>query len=406
MGQVRWAGWTVAIATALVISGGQVVRADVQSDRPAAIVVYPDIDVDVSGGVDTVIRLTNTNQTTPILAWCFFVDANSHCSGGANDGHVCTANPGLCEGGFCVPGWQETDFRITLTASQPIEWLASQGLADGDLPLASGRCSRNPGRACGSDADCNPFPGGTCTQSNAGTRIPPVPEDPFEGELRCIAIDSNGVPVARNDLKGEGILETATTSNLDVASYNAIGIQSTGASSGATNELVIGPGSSGEYNGCPNYLILNHFFDDANDPVPNSQDTSVTTDLVLVPCSADYLRQIPGAAVVQYLVFNEFEQRFSTSQTVKCFQETQLCNIGGGQCGRSIFNVAVAGTLTGQTRLYPIGISIPAPNAAIPSGLLGIAVEHHIQSGGLERSAAFNLHMQGQRDAADTITIP
>jgi hypothetical protein len=406
MGQVRWAGWTVAIATALVISGGQVVRADVQSDRPAAIVVYPDIDVDVSGGVDTVIRLTNTNQLTPILAWCFFVDANSHCSGGTNDGHVCTTDPSLCAGGFCVPGWQETDFRITLTASQPIEWLASQGLADGDLPLASGVCQRNPLRACGGDSDCNPFPGGTCTQSNAGTRIPPVPEDPFEGELRCIAIDSNGVPVARNDLKGEGILETATTSNLDVASYNAIGIQATGAPSGATNELVIGPGSSGEYNGCPNYLILNHFFDDANDPVPNSQDTSVTTDLVLVPCSADYLRQIPGAAVVQYLVFNEFEQRFSTSKTVKCFQEIQLCNIDTPQCSNSIFNVAVAGTLTGQTRLNPIGIPIPAPNAAIPSGLLGIAVEHHSQSSGLERSAAFNLHMQGQRDAADTITIP
>ena len=65
MGQVRWAGWTMAIATALVISGGQVVRADVQSDRPAAIVVYPDIEVDLANNVDTVIRLTNTNVSSP-----------------------------------------------------------------------------------------------------------------------------------------------------------------------------------------------------------------------------------------------------------------------------------------------------------------------------------------------------
>ena len=50
MGQVRWAGWTMAIATALVISGGQGARADVASDRPAAIVVYPKIVVDSASG--------------------------------------------------------------------------------------------------------------------------------------------------------------------------------------------------------------------------------------------------------------------------------------------------------------------------------------------------------------------
>jgi hypothetical protein len=400
MGQVRWAGWTVAIATALVISGGQVVRADVQSDRPAAIVVYPDIDVDVDHNVDTVIRLANTNQSSAILAWCFYTDANSHCSGGSADGQVCTSDPGVCEGGFCVPSCQETDFRIQLTAGQPIEWRASAGLADSDLPLQNGVCQHNPLRGCGSDADCNPFPGGSCTQSNAGTRIPPVPETFFEGELRCIEIDAKGVPLASNDLKGEGILETATTTNLDVASYNAIGIQATGTPSGATNELVLG-GSTPEYNGCPNYLILDHFFDGATDPVPNSNENEITTDLVLVPCSTDFLRQIPGAAVVQYLVFNEFEQRFSTSKATRCFQEIQISNIDTPQNNNSIFNVNVAGTLTGQTRINAIGVSSPPPNAAIPSGLLGIAVEHHET-----RSAAFNLNQQGARDAADTITVP
>ena len=35
MGQVRWAGWTMAIATALVVAGTQVARADVASDKPA-----------------------------------------------------------------------------------------------------------------------------------------------------------------------------------------------------------------------------------------------------------------------------------------------------------------------------------------------------------------------------------
>src|SRR5262249_1719087 len=133
--------------------------------------------------------------------------------------------------------------------------------------------------------------------------------------------------------------------------------------------------TSGQYNGCPNTLILSHFFDEADDPVPGTSD-EITTDITLVPCSEDLLRQIPGAAVVQYLVFNEFEQRFSTRKAVRCFQEIQLCNIDTNQCANSIFNVGVAGPLPGQTRLNPIGIATTNP-PSIPSGLLGIAIEKH-----------------------------
>jgi hypothetical protein len=98
-------------------------------------------------------------------------------------------------------------------------------------------------------------------------------------------------------------------------------------------------------------------------------------------------------------VFNEFEQRFSTSKSVICFQDIPLCNLDTRDCSRSIFNVNVAGTLTGQTRINPIGVP------PLRSGLLGIAVESHV--GATEtRSAAFNLHKQGARDSADTITIP
>jgi hypothetical protein len=412
MGQVRWAGWTMAIATALVASGGQAARADIASDKPAAIVVYPKVVTDLEEETDTVIRLTNTNHSTPINVHCFYLDANSHCAGGPNDGEVCV-DARTCGGGLCIPSWQETDFHAVLTPGQPLEWKASDGLADDGLPLPFGVCLRNPFRRCGSDADCSPFPGGPCTQSNAGTRIPPVPEDPFVGELKCIAVDENGAPVVRNELKGEGIIESADDENLDVASYNAIGIQATGNPIEGP-ELTLGPGTSGEYNGCPNYLILNHFFDGAVDPVPSQNDSQehiITTDLTLVPCSEDLLRQIPGAAVVQYLVYNEFEQRFSTSKLVRCFQEIQLCNIDTPQCNNSIFNVRVAGTLTGQTRMNAIGVATPPPFASIPSALLGIAIERHSippspEDEPLYRSAAFNLHMQGTRDTADTITIP
>ncbi len=395
MGKVRWAGWTMAVATAFVMSGGQAARADIASDKPAAIVVYPEVVVQATG--DTVIRLTNTNQTTPINVECFYINANSHCSGGAADGAVCTGNAAACTGGgVCVPQCQETDFNIVLTEGQPIEWLASAGLADSGLPLPYGFCQQNPFQACGTNDDCNPVPGGNCTDSNAGTRIPPVSESPFVGELKCIEVDATGAPVASNDLKGEALIETYETTpaaNLDVASYNALGIQAVAGSAVSGNVLTLG-GTAGEYNGCPNFLILDHFFDLASDPVPGTDDT-IMTHLVLVPCSEDLLRQIPGTAVVQYLVFNEFEQRFSTSRTVSCFQDLELCNIDTPSCSRSIFSVAVAGTLTGQTRMNAIGVG------PVPSGILGVAVEHHN-----DRSAAFNLHMQGSRSTADTITLP
>lgn len=410
MRQVRWAGWTMAVATALLISGARIVDAQdimgVSSDKAAAIVVYPKVKVNSSLGLDTVIRLANTNTNNPILVHCFYNDANSHCSGGPNDGAICTDDPAVCTGlSFCVPGWQETDFRVLLTPGQPIEWTASSGLADDQLPLQSGVCVNNPSRRCGTDLDCSPFPGGRCTYSNAGTRVPPVPENPFAGELRCIAIDPNGVPVSRNDLKGEGLTVTSTAGALDVASYNAIGIQATGSSDGVANQLTLGPGSSGEYHGCPNYLILDHFFDSARNPVPTTNAT-LTTNLVLVPCSTDYLRQIPGLAVVQYLVFNEFEQRFSTSKAVRCFQDLQLSLIDTFNASRSIWNVSTAGTLTGQTRINPIGVPSNNP-PSVPSGMLGIAVERHAVNGTTPvKSAAFNLQMHGARDVADVMTIP
>jgi hypothetical protein len=233
-----------------------------------------------------------------------------------------------------------------------------------------------------------------------------VPEDPFVGELRCIAIDpGTGQPVPRNELKGEGQVISTTAQNLDVAGYNAIGIRATGNSDGDPNQLTLGPGVNGEYNGCPNYLIVNHFFDFAQNPAPNT-NAVIDTRLVLVPCSADYRRQVPGQAVAQYLVFNEFEQRFSTSRTVRCYQDIPLSRIDTQNRARSIWNVAVAGTLAGQTRVNPIGVGSANP-PGIASGLLGIAVETHTVPGApVQKSAAVNVHMSGMREAPDVMIMP
>jgi len=223
--------------------------------------------------------------------------------------------------------------------------------------------------------------------------------------LKCIVVDDTGTPIDRNVVKGEATVIDNSV-GLDVSNYNAVGIQ---AIPGAVNDdktLVLG-GDGAEYNGCPNVIVLDHFFDFAQDPVANgaNRTTEVTTDLVLTPCSQDLLRQVPGSAVVQYLVYNEFEQRFSTSRSVDCQQWTGISEIDTTQPDRSIFSVGVAGTLTGQTRLTPIG-----------DGLLAIAGETHapknlveiVGGGGPElfRSAAFNVHYQGDRADSDQIILP
>jgi hypothetical protein len=138
-------------------------------------------------------------------------------------------------------------------------------------------------------------------------------------------------------------------------------------------------------------LILNHFFDGATNPVSGAE---IWTSLVLVPCTQDLLRQVPGEAVVQYLVYNEFEQRFSTSRTVTCKQSLHLSDIDTTQPERSVFSVGVAGTLAGQTRMTPIG-----------SGLLGIADEFHDTGRGIY-SGDFQLNIQGIREQSDLITLP
>ena len=174
-----------------------------------------------------------------------------------------------------MPGWLSADFRITLTAEQPVAWRASQGLV------------------------ALPFPSGS---------IPPAAEDPFVGSLQCIVVDASGAPTDQNALAGDATLEHAlpAAATLDVAKYNAIGTRAIPGANDGNGTLVLG-GPAAEYNPCPEVSILEHFFDGAVEPITNTDQ--VFTTLALAPCSADYSSQQPGTGVVEYLIFNEFEQR-------------------------------------------------------------------------------------------------
>jgi hypothetical protein len=401
------------IALMLVSALANRARADVASDQAAAILVFPKILVDASappqtkrGPIDTLIRVSNTSDR-PIAMSCFYINGNGHCH--SSPGTICDpydrSAPNGCGGSdFCEAGWHETDFTVTLSPRQPIAWLASVGAAPCD--------SSAPGLPC--------FP--LVVGGQPPNLIQPVSEDPFIGELKCVAVDFSGVPVARNDLKGEAeiIRSSAAPDLLDVEAYNAIGIPAILGNNDGDTTLVLGgglcnggsrPGStcgslgdcpgggrcSAEYSGCPNILILDHFFDGAIDPVSRKV---VTTTLTLVPCSEDFELQSPVRVTVQVLVFNEFEQRFSTStpNPVTCFREFKLTDIDGSTPDRSIFSAAVMGTLTGQTRLR----GVAGADSRYGYTLLGVAEEFRNGGG----TAAFNLHFNGSRPDSDYVYLP
>ncbi len=399
----------------------------VASDQTAGYVVYPKVFVDntdVFGqcrNVDTLVQLTNTSATDCRVVHCYYVDGTSHCSNGTSQSHpnalgACRTNADCDPTGICGQGWQLQNFSLYLSPGQAVGWLAGKGTDT--IPL-----EQVP--ACTSLVPPPP--------SNQFQTIQPVREPYFTGELKCIEVSPSdfAIPINANDLKGEAsIYEVEPTEGagpcgpssgrVDVRAYNGVGIQARlsdglaqsnnvmclGVTRGSTQcPAGTGPGGADlpEYASCPAVLILDHWFDGA--PVGVVPFESVRTDLTLVPCSEDLSAATPPpTTTVQFLVYNEFEQRFSASTRVSCFDEQQLSKIDApNNPGASIFSFAVQGTFTGQTRIRPVLGS----ETNVGHGLLGVAEEfNEVLSGpppatvlGLG-SAAFNLNYVGSNQVA------
>lgn len=443
IGRVRFA----AVAVGLLCVSLSPVVAQVGSDRPAAVVIFPKLVVSEALGIDTLIRLTNTS-TEEQNVHCFYVNVTPRCS---RPGYSCYPDPDVCElaGGTCLEQWQETDFQLQLTGRQPTSWLVSQGQDVCRPQFDSGVCSDNPAIDCLRNADCGgrcvyppclPLTEGTRTgprgQTNDG-KVPVSPEEPFLGELKCIAVDPSGLPIGKNDLKGEALIARVGAGGppVEVTGYNAIGIPAIEGAGNRDATLVLG-GPGAEYEGCPNVLILDHIFDGAVDPLAYNRCESgvctisktgcteqvdcpsvrVATDLALLPCTQDFRTQNPDLSktVAQFLVFNEFEQRFSTSRTVKCFREDRISNLDTPQNERSIFSAGVAGTLTGQSRIRGV------VDGALDHGntLIGIFTEYRCvgpdfplcsftNAQDLVSAVAGNLHFDNsRRPRSDFIYLP
>jgi hypothetical protein len=405
----------VAVAATVLAAGSagaQAPSAVVTVDRAAGYIIYPKVVSDPAGllspgnvSQDTVIELTNTSGTATTLQ-CFYVDATNRCSNGGSIpdpvGGACLTGSDCNPGGVCAPEWVETDFPIQLTANQPLGWQASTGnqttglctkAAPGDPAFAE------LGQPCSASSECG---AGVCSNLPVGS-IPPLSPGVFLGELKCIQVNDalNNLPVNRNDLIGNATIYDVTSTSVDTRAYNAIGIQAVSTNGAAQNNATLCLGNNSlsaecataEYAQCPSTLILDHFFDGAA-----SQGSHVTTDATFVPCSENLENGVAQPTTqLQFLVYNEFEQRFSTSLTLQCFRELQLSHIDRreGQEISSIFNVAVQGTVTGQTRVRPVQNG----QAGVGNGVLAVLEEFRTfpVTGGpdLVRSAAYNVNYTG-----------
>ena len=272
------AGMAVVLGGVMLVAN--MASAELGSDKAGAILVFPKVVANslVTPSVDTEIQISNTSDHQ-IAVRCYLVNANSHCSnaGATTSGFTaplvcstssdCNGGSPAITGGICVPAWNEQDFRFSLTRRQPIIWRLSEGMSSFPLDGAIhvGPVDNDPNLPSALQGQ---------PQVNIDSNIPPAPEDPFTGELKCVQVDlaseqpSPGTDPDNNfagDLAGVATIVSVNGPDVDARSYNAIGIQAI-ADAFPTDGNTLRLGTDGQYDGCPSILIVDHFFDGAEDP--------------------------------------------------------------------------------------------------------------------------------------------
>jgi len=355
MRTVKWNAFLSGLCASALVLGvvAAGAHADVTTEKGASILIFPKVRTNTT--TDTIIQITNTGNSM-VHARCFYVDATLT--------NIITGAPCEIPSLTCVPNWNETDFTIWLTKQQPTHWVVSSGRQTYPFDsLGTDGAGFDPGL------------------------VPP--ETPFEGELKCVEVSDSEEPVTGNHLKGEATIITTTGTNWgDVSKYNALGIQGN-PNAQPGNPLVL---DGNVYDACPAKLIVNHAATFSSDPVADEagEESEVSTELTLVPCSEDFENQRPTSSTVQFLVYNEFEERFSASTTVTCYLSTELTNIDSASSPtRSVFSVNVLGTDVASTEITPV-VNQDGTQFAV----IGVA-ERTVSVSSVEARAAYNIHTMG-----------
>jgi hypothetical protein len=205
--------------------------------------------------------------------------------------------------------------------------------------------------------------------------------------LKCVQVDGSGAPLGQNSLKGEATIfgvaagpkfgqvseyngiailgnpaalgnPTRLPGNSFVLNFNLAGTCAGGANAGLAcspdTQDVDCPGSTctfnptGEFNACPNSLVMNHYGEGATDL---STGAVVNTELSLVPCT-ELVELVPTHALAQFQIVNELEQKLSASIDFDCALNRRLSRIS------SQFNAATIGSDFAKTRILPATGSI------------------------------------------------
>lgn len=224
----------------------------------------------------------------------------------------------------------ETDFYVNLTAQQPMAWRASTG------------------------------------QSGNGARIAP----PFlgEGTLKCVVAARANDLTSHNALQGRAILSQAgQTVGYDASAFRRL-------SAGRYDGTIALDGVT--YEQCPDRLHFNAL----------SSQSGSDSELILVPCTDDLENGVPGSAIIQYAVINEFEQQFSASTPVRCFDRRNFSTV-------SALRKSSTGTDTLHVVVRPVGdpvVGLVLDKFTVPgSGALSVSANNPYFEGG--RSAYVNI---------------
>jgi hypothetical protein len=391
--------YSLGVVLAAMALWGTRAGADVTSDRPGSVVIWPKVIAD--GTRDTLITLTNT-RNEQAYAHCEYVNGIGICR---QSGAYCTlpsedavsAAP-ACPGGdadICDLNWQSDDFDVILTRQQPTIWRVSTGRIDDPLQAPDGACSiipaTNPPRQ-----ECPGF-------FLVGQVRPPV--QPFRGQLRCIQTTMDGSAIAANGLKGEATIETLTfpgsLPGAQISKYNSINIRSISPPTDDPSILELNgvdPANTAYnvYNACPEAVEFTNYAVGTTDLVAESITPAacsvtgcpVTTEITILPCRADFENEIATHFQVDIRYTDEFESTLSVERDFNCWvnftlQQLGFSNVSGSTFQRTRINPTGSGLcIEGDQDLINVPCSVDADCGAAgvcapASGVLAIVEEFH-----------------------------
>jgi hypothetical protein len=229
------------------------------------------------------------------------------------------------------------DFQVRLTPNQPISWLASHGVF------------------------------------NSTSAVPPFSGS---GELKCFVEPGGDESVAaHNTIQGRAAVFGADGQTIG---YSAVGFLRL-VDGPLTNEISL---DGQTYTQCPDEQHFVFIASDSDPPVAGAE-----SELVIASCAEDLENLIAKPTVIQFQVFNEFEEQFSASTSVTCSARRLLRQIS------HIFTRATLGTETGHVVLR--GVQQP---------VLALIVDRFLAAPGIPATAGNEPALRGGRSAE--IRIP